>query len=91
MTFKLLNDRIAVDLEEIPQTTPSGIVLPDSAQEHFIYGRAVVVGFEAEHVKPGDRLFFMRNLGRDFKIDGVTYYVIKESDILGISDTEGVA
>ena len=98
MTFRLLEDRVAVIADEIKETTESGLVLlPDSAaQEPIRYGtvHAVGEGHKSDYtgvcvhpgVIEGDRVFFNRHSGSTLEIDGTEYLFLNKSEIIGIAD-----
>ena len=98
MSFRLLEDRVAILADEVKDTTESGIVLlPDSAaQEPIRYGTVAAVGegHKSEYtgicvspgVNPGDRVFFNRHSGSTLEIEGVEYLFLNKSEIIGISD-----
>ena len=93
VSIKPLEDRIVVRPLEAEQTTASGLVIPDSAQEKPQEGEVVSVGTgtRAEDgtitpldVKAGDKILFGKWSGTEIKIDGEELIIMKESDILGI-------
>jgi len=74
-------------------TTKGGIVIPDTAAEKPTQGEICAVGEGALMdngeprpltVKVGDRVMFGQYAGSEITIDGDTYLVIKESDVLAI-------
>lgn len=93
MSIKPLYDRVVVRRLAAETTTKSGIVIPDSAAEKSTQGEVVAVGdgslldngeLRPLAVKVGDRVLFAQYAGSEIKIDGETWLVIKESDILAI-------
>tara|TARA_B100001029_G_scaffold156287_1_gene141608 strand:- start:216 stop:515 length:300 start_codon:yes stop_codon:yes gene_type:complete len=89
--YEPLQDRIIVEAESAEQTTKSGIVLPDTAQEKPQTGTVLKVGpgrvtddgkTVPVNVKAGDTVIYSKYGGTELKIEGVEYLVIKESDIL---------
>lgn len=91
---KPLGDRVVIErLEETAETTPGGIVIPDSAKERPQLGRVVSVGpgrtlengkLVEVGVKPGDRVFHSKYGGTEVKIEGKEYLILREEDILAI-------
>ncbi len=92
--IKPLGDRVVVEVIEQEETTASGIVLPDTAKEKPQEGRVVAVGkgrYENGQlipleVKEGDRVIFSKYAGTEVKIGDKEYLIMRESDILAISE-----
>ncbi len=93
MKIRPLHDRVLVERLEEENTTPGGIIIPDSAKEKPVEGKVVAVGngkiTESGEVKPldvkeGDRILFGKYSGTDVKIGGQEYLIMREDDILGI-------
>lgn len=88
-----LADRVVIKVLEAEEKTPSGIVLPEKAQEKPQEGEVVAVGpgrvlengnrLEME-VKVGDRVLFSKYAGTEVKLDGKEYLIMRQDDILGI-------
>jgi chaperonin GroES len=90
-----LGDRIAVKPVERETTTPSGIVLPDTAKEKPQEGEVIAVGsgrlLESGERIPleinvGDRVIYSKYSGTEFKQDGDEYLILSERDVLAIVD-----
>lgn len=87
-----LGDRVVIELVEQEDTTASGIVLPDSAQEKPQEGKVVAVGSGAIvdgkkvalEVKADDRIIFSKFAGTEVKYEGKEYLILRENDILAI-------
>lgn len=92
-----LGDRVIVrplSLDELSSKTASGIIIPDSAKEKPEQGTVIAVGpgkwnedGDARIPVPvavGDKVMFSKYGFDEVKIDGTTYYVIAESNILAI-------
>lgn len=83
--IKPLGDRVLIELVEQEETTASGIVLPDSAQEKPQEGKVVAVGKDAaEDLKENDRVIYSKFAGTEVKYDGVEYLILSKMDILAI-------
>ncbi len=88
-----LGDRIIIELVKVEETTPLGIVLPDSAKEKPQTGKVVAVGtgrvldngtrVELD-VKEGDEIIFAQYAGTEVKYDGQEYLILRENDILAV-------
>ena len=97
MHFRPLHDRVAVRRIGAEEKTAGGIIIPDTAKEKPQEGEVVAVGPGARDetgklvelsVKAGDRVLFGKWSGSEVKIDGEELLIMKESDILGIVETE---
>lgn len=94
MNIKPLGARVVIKPLEKEERTKSGIVLPDTAKEKPQQGKVIAVGpgrtlesgtkVELE-VKEGDTVIFSKYAGTEVKIEGETYLIMRESDILAIS------
>lgn len=91
--FKPLGDRVIVQPEQAEQTTKSGIVLPDTAQEKPQTGIVVSVGpgrvtEEGKtlpvNVKAQDVVIYAKYGGTEIKVDGNEYLIVSEKDILAV-------
>lgn len=90
-----LGDRVLVKPQEVEdKKSPGGIIIPDTAQkEKPERGRVVAVGLGKRgddgklvpvSVKVGDKVMFSKYGYDEIKIDDEEYYIISESNILGI-------
>ena len=93
MNLKPLGDRLVVEPKEQDQTTPSGLVLPESAKEKPQEGEVVAVGPGRRDedgdripmdVSVGDVVMYAKYGGTEVKMDGKKLLIVKESDILAI-------
>ncbi len=95
MKIKPLDDRVLVKQSEAEEKTAGGIVLPDSAQEKPQRGKVVATGpgklldsgeRGSLSVKKGDEVYYGKYAGSEVEVDGKTYVILRESDILAIID-----
>lgn len=95
VSIEPLGDRVVVRPQEKGQetTSPSGIIIPESVdKEQPMQGEVIAVGpggFDdgarvPMTVKEGDTVLFSKYGYEEVKVDGVKYYIISESNILGI-------
>lgn len=93
--LKPLGDRVIIEQQVAEQTTKSGIVLPDTAQERPQSGRVISVGPGRVSddgktipmtVKEGDVVIYAKYGGTEIKVDGSEYLIVRESDILAIQN-----
>jgi chaperonin GroES len=90
MQLKPLGDKVVVEVIDEPQTTASGIVLPDSAKEKSQRGTVVAIGSGklldsgervALEVKVGDTVVFAKYGGTEIDLDGKDLMILSERDI----------
>src|SRR5436305_11237661 len=95
MKIRPLYDRIVVKRIDEQETTRSGIIIPDSAQEKPQEAEVVAVGHGKRleegtivklDVKVGDRILFGKYSGNEIRVDGEEYLIMREDDVLGVLD-----
>jgi chaperonin GroES len=100
MKFRPLHDRVVIRRIDAEEKTTGGIIIPDTAQEKPMEGEVVAVGPGARNeqgqivvleVKPGDRILFGKWSGTEVKLDGEELLIMKESDIMGIIESQPAA
>ena len=88
-----LGDRVLVQSLEEKEQTKNGIIIPDTAKEKPQEGKVVALGTgkldEAGKkieftVKKGDTVLISKYGGTEVKLDGETFLIMREDDILGI-------
>ena len=98
MKFRPLHDRVLVKRIEQDEKTAGGIIIPDTAKEKPMEGEVIAAGPGAKSddgkvtpldVKAGDRVMFGKWAGQEIGIEGETFLVMKESDIMGIFTDQG--
>jgi len=92
--IKPLSDHIFIEPVEDEMTTDSGIVIPDTAdKERPMKGKVVAVGpgkrdergeVMAMSVKVGDMVLFRKYGPDEIEVDGKSYLVGREDDVLAI-------
>ncbi len=93
LNYRPLGDRVIVEPQSAEQTTKSGIVHPDTAQEKPQSGVVVAVGpgrvtddgkQVPVNVKAGDVVIYGKYGGTELKVEGTSYLIVRESDILAV-------
>ena len=91
--FRPLSNYVLILPVEVPDKTPSGIILPEASKEKPNHGQVVAFG-EGQRdlygelipptVKTGDTVLFQKFAGIEVKLEGTKYLLMRETDILGI-------
>lgn len=93
MKIKPLHDRVLIQRIEEATKTAGGIIIPDTAKEKPSEGlvKAVGNGYRSEEgkivpmsVKEGDKVLFSKWSGTEIKVEGESYLILKESEILAV-------
>jgi chaperonin GroES len=88
-----LGDRVLVKPLDEKEQVKNGIIIPDTAKEKPQEGEIVALGTGktddegkkiAFTVKKGDKVLISKYGGTEVKVDGTTYLIMREDDILGI-------
>ena len=86
--LKPLADRVLIEPAPAETTTASGIIIPDTAQEKPQKGQVVAVGAGTPAnpitVKVGNTVLYGKYAGTELKLEGKTYLIMRENDLLGI-------
>lgn len=92
MAIKPLSNRVLIKQVEKEKTTKSGIILPGQTAEQPQIAQVIAVGpgkVEDGHkiemtVKVGDKVVFPKFKGTEIKLEGETFIIIEETDLLAI-------
>jgi len=93
VNIKPLGDRVLVQALEEKEVKKGGIIIPDTAKEKPQEGQVVALGTGKRDedgklieftVKKGDKVLISKYGGTEVKLDGETYLIMREDDILGI-------
>ena len=88
-----LGDRVLVKPIEEAEVKKGGIFIPDTAREKPQEGEVVALGTGKRDedgklidftVKKGDKVLISKYGGTEVKLDGASYLIMREDDILGI-------
>jgi chaperonin GroES len=95
MNVRPLHDRIIVERLEEGEQKVGGIIIPDTAKEKPQQGKVIAAGNGKSNdegkripldVKAGDTILFGKYSGQEIKLDGKEYLIMKEDEVLAISD-----
>jgi chaperonin GroES len=88
-----LSDRVLVQPIDEKEVKKGGIIIPDTAKEKPTEAEVVALGTGkldedgkkiAFTVKKGDKVLISKYGGTEVKVDGESYLIMREDDILGI-------
>jgi chaperonin GroES len=88
-----LGDRVLVKPIEEAEVKKGGIIIPDTAKEKPQEGEVIALGTGKRDedgklidftVKKGDKVLISKYGGTEVKLDGTSYLIMREDDILGI-------
>lgn len=90
---KPLGDRVLIQPIEEKEVLKGGIIIPDTAKEKPQEARVIALGTgkvdengkKVEFtVKVGDRVLISKYGGTEIKVEGESYLILREDDILGV-------
>ena len=93
LNLKPLDDRVVIQRTEAEDKTASGIYLPESAKEKPMTGTVLAVGpgkvddngnRTPLSVTTGDTVLYGKYAGTEVELDGETYMILRESELLGV-------
>ncbi len=88
MNVKPLSDRVLILPNPAEEKTAGGLIIPDTAKEKPLAGKVVAVGPGTQdvtmEVKVGDEVLYGKYAGQELVIDGESYLIMKQGDILAI-------
>ena len=91
--IKPLADRVLVKPLDEKEVTKGGIIIPDTAKEKPQEAEVVALGTGKRDedgklieftVKAGDKVLISKYGGTEVKVEGESYLIMREDDILGI-------
>lgn len=86
MNVKPLSDRVLILPNPAEEKTAGGLIIPDTAKEKPLAGKVVAAGPGTKEVtmevKVGDQVLYGKYAGQEIQIDGESYLIMKQNDIL---------
>lgn len=86
-------DRLLVMPAKRQETTSSGIIIPETAKEKPVQGKVVAIGegkinndgtLIPMRIELDDEVLYNKHAGTEVTMDGESYLLMKESDVLAI-------
>ncbi|MCH2613937.1 MAG: co-chaperone GroES [Opitutales bacterium] len=96
VNVKPLGDRVLLKHAEEDEQVRDGIIIPDSAKEKPQEAEVIALGTGGKdgagnavefNAKVGARVLTSKYGGTEVKIDGETYVLVREDDILGVIES----
>ena len=88
MKIKPLSDRVLIQPNPAEEKTAAGLIIPDTAKEKPLAGKVVAVGPGTSEVKMevkvGDQVLYGKYAGTEVTVEGETYLIMRQSDVLAI-------
>ncbi|MFZ2510056.1 MAG: co-chaperone GroES [Gordonia sp. (in: high G+C Gram-positive bacteria)] len=94
VNIKPLEDKILIQAVEAETTTPSGLVIPDSAKEKPSEGKVIAVGpgrWDEDgdkriplDVAEGDTVIYSKYGGTEITYNGQVYLILSARDVLAV-------
>jgi len=96
MKLRPLGDRLVVTIQEEQETTPTGLMLPETAKETPQRGEVIAVGNGRYNddgdripmdVRVGDVVLYAKYGGSELKVEGMKLLILQESDVLAVIES----
>ena len=92
MKIRPLFDRVVIKSCEVEETTKSGLILTGNAKEKPQMAEVIAVGpggvvdgkDVTMSVNVGDKVIYSKYAGKEVKLDGEEYIIVRQSDILAV-------
>ena len=78
------NRVVVKKLKEHERLTESGIVLNSKKEKNSNQGNVISIGEEVTEVSVNDLIVYPNNVGIKIELEGETYIILKQDDILAI-------
>ena len=76
-----IGEMVLIAMENAPEKTDSGLLLPEEAREKMNVGLGEAVGPDAKSISVGDRVIYRQYSGTKIEWMGMDYLLIQEEDI----------
>ena len=75
-----IGEMVLIAMENAPEKTDSGLLLPEEAREKMNVGLVEAVGPDAKSISVGDRVIYRQYSGTKIEWMGMDYLLIQEED-----------
>ena len=76
-----MGEMALLEMENAPEKTESGLLLPEEAREKMNVGKVVAVGPDVEGLNLDDRVIYRQYSGTKVEWLGIEYMLIKSEDL----------
>lgn len=76
-----MGEMVLLEMENAPEKTESGLLLPEEAREKMNVGKVVAVGPDVEGLNLDDRVIYRQYSGTKVEWLGIEYMLIKFEDL----------
>ena len=76
-----MGEMVLQEMENAPEKTESGLLLPEEAREKMNVGKVVAVGPDVEGLNLDDRVIYRQYSGTKVEWLGIEYMLIKSEDL----------
>ena len=76
-----IGEMVLLAMENAPEKTASGLLIPEEARESMNVGIVEAVGHDTESISVGDRVVYRQYSGTKMEWMGQDFLLIKEEDI----------
>lgn len=84
MKLEPLNNRVVIQRAKPAEVSKGGVLLPTAAQDKTDEGVVLAVGPNVEELDEGDRVVFGKYVGTEIAVDGETFFVLREDDVVAV-------
>ena len=74
-------EMVLLEMENAPEKTESGLLLPEEAREKMNVGKVVAIGPDVEGLNLDDRVIYRQYSGTKVEWLGIEYMLIKSEDL----------
>ena len=76
-----MGEMVLLEMENAPEKTESGLLLPEEAREKMNVGQVVAIGPDVEGLNLDDRVIYRQYSGTKVEWLGIEYMLIKSEDL----------
>lgn len=82
--IKPIGNRVAIRQKAAEQTTASGLIIPNDAQEKPQQGEVIAIGSKVEDIAVGDTVIYSKYAGTSLTLGSEEYLVMSEEDVFAV-------
>ncbi len=82
ITLEPLDDFVVIHPTEDESETPTGLIIPPSAETGCVTGIVTAVGTEAAGIGPGDKVLYPKDAGYEVRLAGSAVRVMRRCELI---------